>query len=287
MKTLNEICKSDVEYVKVIQEMSVVKNAVELLGGRRRKEMRTSAKDEGEGGEGEERKGKKEEREGIVWCELRVKEKIGLLELLSGLVKRGVELGDEEELKEVGMKLEEEGNEHVEGEGDEEEEDKECKDEKGKYTDKDEEKREWEELSERAHHFVWVMEKMKARRDGKKSQTIRMVKRLEEKEGKLEEANGRLEAENAALKAELGKSGKEGGEGKGGEKKTEIYRVNKTSEIKLLGEMRVLFGDWSMMRMENNSIVHNYKPEYASAYLGDKLDRSVHRMFESLMILSC
>ena len=46
--------------------------------------------------------------------ELRVQEKIGLMDLLSGIVKRRVELEDEEELKEVLMELEEEGNRHVE-----------------------------------------------------------------------------------------------------------------------------------------------------------------------------
>ena len=274
MKTLNEICQKDSRYVKVIQELSVVKNAVELLGGRRRDEQCGINGDKEDEDDGQESKGRKEETGRMVWSELRVKEKIGLLELLSGLVKRGVEMEDEEELKEVGMKLEEEGNKHLEdGKGEEE-----------KKKEGEEEKREWEELSEKAHTFVWMMEKIKARREGKKSQTLRMMKKMEEKEGKLEADNGRLEEEVNALKAEIGRL-KKYEEGESITKGT--FRVNTVSEVKVLSQMRMLFGDYSVLKAENNSIVHNYTPSYSSGFLGDKLNNSVHRMFESFVILFC
>ena len=262
MKTLNKICKKDGKYVKVIQELTVVKNAIQLLGGRRKTEGGGVGNEEAEEEE-EKEKEKNEGRGGLIFCELRVQEKIGLLELLSGLVKRGVEMEEEEELKEVGMELEEEGNKHVE------EEDGELG---------EEENREWEELSEKARNLVWIIEKKKARLEGKKSETLRMLKKmkkkgveLEEANERLEEANGRLEEENAALKAELGRSGKKSGrgEGEGEEKKAEKYGVNRVSEIKLLGEMRVLFGDWSILRRENNSIIHNHEQTYASSFVGE------------------
>ena len=302
------ICKKDGKYVEVIEGLSVVENAVELLGGRRlitkrRRRMRNAEKgrgkrreEEGEGGiegEGEERKageegeeeeeeekeekekGKKEERGSIVLRELRVREKIGLLELLSRLVKSGVCMRDEEDVKEVGMELEEEGNKHVEGEGGEGEE----------------EIGEWEELSEKARNFVWTLKMMKARREGKKSQTLRMIDSLEKKDIKLEEANEKLEAaekEISALKAELERSGTrktdKGGEEKGEEKKTEIYGVNKVSEKQLLSEMQVVLGDWSILRKENNSIIHNSTSGYTSAFVSEKLNRSVHRMYEYLFL---
>ena len=129
MKTLNEICKKDGKFVTVIKELSVVKNAIDLLGGRRmierRGERNENVEDEMEEGgkeEEEEKEGKGEEEseeekgKKLIMGELRVKEKIGLLELLSRLVKRGVEMEDEEMLNEVGMMLEEEGNSHFEGE---------------------------------------------------------------------------------------------------------------------------------------------------------------------------
>ena len=54
----------------------------------------------------------------------------------------------------------------------------------------------------------------------------------------------------------------------------------KMSENRLLSEMRVLFGDWSILRMENNSILHDYRQFYTSAFVGEKLNKSlVHRMF--------
>ena len=271
MNTLNEICKKDTKYVKAIEELSVVKNAVELLGGRRKKEggengngSRRDKEKQEQGAECERNEGKEE---GMILTELRVKEKIGLLALLSGLVKRGVQMEDEEGLKEVGMTLEEEGNKHVEedidGEG-------------------EEEKREWEELSERACMFVRLLEKMKARREGKKSETLRMLKRMSETEGKLEAANAvneKLSEEIIALKAELGRLKID--------QKEERYQVNKVSEIKLLAGMRSLFGDWSILKVENNSIIHSSEPVFTSVFMGEKLNNSVHRMFESFVILSC
>ena len=258
---MNQICKKDFGYVKLITELGVVKNAVELLAG----SQRNARSEDGREEDGEE---SKEERGWMV--ELRVKEKIALLELLSGLVKGGMEMGYEEELKEIGMELEEEGNEHVE------EEEKEGE-------DGEEEKREWEELSEKAHQLVWVIKKMKARREGKKSETLRMIKQMQERDAMLEE-------ENAALKAQLERSVRiEGGEGEeemeGEEKKDGIYRVNNVSEIKLLSEMQVVFGDCSVMSIQNNSICHTSKPDTVAGFIGEQLSDSVHRMFESFSII--
>ena len=114
---MKEICKKDGRYKEVIKHSSVVKNAVILLGGTRREKGGLWRKDE-RNGEEEDSTGKGEEkgRQEMEWMELTVAEKVTLIELLSELVKGGVEIGEEEEMKEVLMELEEEGNRHVEEE---------------------------------------------------------------------------------------------------------------------------------------------------------------------------
>ena len=89
METLKDIWKKDGRYKEVVKDSYLVKNAVILLGGRRK---------EGEGKEGEEFE---EEKGGMeVECvEMNVGEKISLIELLSELVKGGMEIGEEEEMK--------------------------------------------------------------------------------------------------------------------------------------------------------------------------------------------
>ena len=52
METLKDICKKDGRYKEVVKECYVVKNAVSLLGGRRKREGEREAKEEGEEGEG-------------------------------------------------------------------------------------------------------------------------------------------------------------------------------------------------------------------------------------------
>ena len=172
METIRLICKKDGRYKEMIKDSYLVKNAVTLLGGRREEKGEREEKEEGEKeGEGEEGEGRKEEEEKggmeMVECiEMRVREKILLIELLSELVKEGMEIGEEEEMKEMLMELEEEGNKHVEegvegeGEGG------------GEGEEKEEEKREWEELSEKARNLVWAIESWKARRERKKSGTL-------------------------------------------------------------------------------------------------------------------
>ena len=121
--------------------------------------------------------------------EMRVREKISLIELLNELVKGGVEIGEEEEMKEVLMDLEEEGNKHVE---------------EGIEGQGEEEKREWEELSEKAHQLAWMMKKMKNRREGKKSGTLKMMeKKEEEMEKKVEEERRGREEEKKAFEERI------------------------------------------------------------------------------------
>ena len=180
MVTLKEICKKDRRYKDVIKESSLVKNAIILLGGRRR---------ENGGKEGDEKEKEEEigdaRREGgkkIEPGQTRIGEKISLIELLSELVKGGVEMPEEEDLKEVLMELEEEGNTHVEEEMEEGEEER----GEGK-EEKEEEKREWEELSVKARTLVFMMEKLKRRREGKRSESLKMMKKEREEERRMKE----------------------------------------------------------------------------------------------------
>ena len=187
METLREICKKDVRSRNLIKESSIVKNAVILLGGSR------EVKEREEGG--------KRGRE-MEWKEMTVGAKISLIKLLSELVKGGMEMEDEQELKDVLMKLEEEGNKHVEDEiaCDGKEDGGERKE-----LEKEEEKEEWDELSERARNLVWTMDKMKARREGKRSATLIMMRKTEEElekrreEERKEVQKKREESEKKAL----------------------------------------------------------------------------------------
>ena len=117
---LQEICQKDGRYKEVIRESPLVKNAVILLGGRNSDSSKTDGRD---GGEERGDTDRREEKGGneMEWGEMRVGEKIALIELLNELVQGGMELREEEEdLTEVWMELEEEGNQHVEAEIDEE-----------------------------------------------------------------------------------------------------------------------------------------------------------------------
>ena len=157
--------------------------------------------------------------------EMRVREKITLIELLSELVKGGVEIeAEEEEIKEGLMELEEEGNKHVEeeieGEG-------------------EEEKREWEELSERACIVVRIMEKMKNRREGKKSETLKkMRKEKEEMERKEAEMEKKVEEEKKRGIEERRMKGEER------KQKSEILRKNRELEERI----EVMKKEMEMMR---------------------------------------
>ena len=100
------------------------------------------------------------------------------------------------------MELEEEGNKHVEEEIE------------GEGEEKEEEKREWEELSEKACMLVLMMEKMKNRREGKKNETLKMIregreeerkKREEAERGREEERRGREEEKKKREEAERGR----------------------------------------------------------------------------------
>ena len=163
-----------------------MKNAVKLLGGKRKEEAEGEKEGREEDGGGE-RGGRGE----MLCSELTVRGKTRLLELLVTLVKGGVEVSDEEELMEVVMRLEEEANESVEeGEGEGE----------GEGEEKGREKREWEELSERAHEFVWVIETMKRcrgrREENRKAELEWTEKRKEEC---IEKENDRMKKENVEI----------------------------------------------------------------------------------------
>ena len=191
MDALKQICKKDGRYKEVIKESSLVKNAVILLGGKSRENGGEKEGKEGEEGE--------EEKVGELECmAMNVREKISLIELLSELVKGGMEMGEEEEMKEVLMELEEEGNKHVEEERE------------GEGEEKEEEKREWEELSEKARNLLWVIEKMKNRREGKKNVTWKMIrKEKEEMEKKVEEEKKKREQEKKELEERICRMEKE------------------------------------------------------------------------------
>ena len=198
MKALKEICRSNGEYVEMIKDASFVKNAVSLL---RKRQIEEEIEDE-EGGKKEERGKKESKGMEIEGREMDVGEKASLIELLTELVRRGVKMREEEELKEVLMDLEEEGNRHIEEEIDREEGKEEKggkkekdKEEEGKEEEVEEERREWEELSESACLLVRMMEKMKRGREGKGSMSLKMKrqKEVELEEKAKEERRGREE----------------------------------------------------------------------------------------------
>ena len=84
-----------------------------MLGRRSQKQEREGK----EGAEGEAGDGRKEEEKGRMegeCVEMRRGEKISLIQLLHELVNEGMEIVEEEEMKEVLLELEEEGNKHVE-----------------------------------------------------------------------------------------------------------------------------------------------------------------------------
>ena len=258
MEALKEICKKDGRYKEVIKESYIVKNAVILLGGRSR----------GNGG------GKEME-----WKEMGVGEKIQLIELLGALVKGGVEMKEEEELKEVLMELEEEGNKHAEeGEGIEEREaegtaEGEGAGEGGGRGSKEAEKEEWEELSVRAHEIIWRMEGVKNRREGKKRETLKMMKKREEEmEKRINEAERGREEEKIMKEEE--KRNREEAEERIERMEKEMERMKKEGGISApphpynlpspptlitsLDETSVVFSQKDGMRIEGNTITNAF-----------------------------
>ena len=272
METLSSICKKDGGYKEVVKECYVVKNAVSLLGGRRRKEGEKLRKEK-EGEEGEEGEGRREEEKGgmemVERMEMGVREKISLIELLNELVKGGMEMGEEEEMKEVLMELEEEGNKHVEAEI-----------EGGGGEEKEEEKREWEELSERACMLVLVMEKMQNRREGKRSATFRMIRKekeemkekmeeerrgREEEKKKVEEEKKKREEEKRAFEERISRMEREMEEMKKKEGGGRTSAPSNTPDITpiahrvitSLDNLSVKFSDYDKIRREGNTIIHD------------------------------
>ena len=304
MSALCSICKKDDEYKEMIKESYYVKNAVVLLGGRRERE-KTEGLSETERKEGEAGVGRKEEEKGgmeIDCIEMKVREKILLIELLSELVKGGMEIAEEEELKELLMELEEEGNSHLEvgmeREEEEEEEEEEADplskilpisqeeeteqveetktiEEGEEEEEKEGEKREWEELSEKAHQLAWMMERMKKRREGKKSETLkRMKKEKEDMKQKMEEVEETIER----MKVEMEKMKNEGTlhtpppthtpSTSPPPFNTPPITSIVSSVITSLDEVSVLFPQSSDIKREGNTIVHHAYDSYRHCFIG-------------------
>ena len=238
MKTLSEICKKDGRFVEEIKEAEAVKTAIIILRGRRKTDRKEGGAGEGEG-----------ERE------VRVKEKTRLIELLSELVKRGMEIGEEEEMKEVLMELEEEGNKHAEEKREGEEEEKE------------EEKREWEELSERARNLVWLLEKMKNRREGKKSLSLREMKEALATKTRTEEMIKEVKEHEEEMKKEIDRLRDLVKE----REKEESIQTDESGAINVitsLDAVSLTFPKTDYIKREGNKIIHSGAQDYRHCFIG-------------------
>ena len=258
---LCEICQIDRGYLSVIRESSVVKNVVKLL-----RRTGTSALEN----DREKREEREEEKaEKMVDREITVIEKIGLLELLLVLVKGDVEISDEEELIEVVLELEEEGNKHAE------EEEEEGKGEGEGEGGKEEEKREWEDLSERAHELVWVMERLKKRREekeGKRKERIEWTEMKNEEEideentemkkecVEMERENCMLDGENRKVKEEVA-----------GMKEENKHMKTFCPLITSLDNTSVTFPEQTGMKREGNLIIHTGNTAILNCFIGGVL----------------
>ena len=119
--------------------------------------------------------------------EMRVREKISLIELLNALVKGGVGIEEEEEIREVLTELEE--DKHVE------------EDREGEGEEIEEEKRECEALSERVHNLACVIEKMKNReRKRLREEELKRKKVVEERRRHLVPSHYWMERLRASLR---------------------------------------------------------------------------------------
>ena len=166
--------------------------------------------------------------------------------------------------------MEEEGNKHVE--------------EEIEVEEKEEEKREWEELSEKAQHLVWVIEKMKNRREGKKNVTWKMIqKEKEEMEKRVVEAErGREEEkkkrEEAELKMERIKIELEEMKKKEGVLHTQTpsntppITPNAFSVITSLDGTSVIFPEKDGIKREGNTIIpHGSKWAVRNCFIGGEM----------------
>ena len=153
-------------------------------------------------------------------------------------------------------------------------------------------------MSEKARNLVWAIESWKSRRERKKSGTLTMMKKeKEEMEKEKEEMEKKTEEERRGReeekkRAEEEERKKEGNEEEKKEIEEEVKRKKEEEEgwiknggtrmylLKSLDGIGVEFGDESVMRKENNSIIHNNEKIPVSGFVGGKLDNSIHRMFE-------
>ena len=259
--------------MNVIGECSIVKSAVKLLGGKGKERMEEEEEEGREGGieemGGEEERG----RRGMIESELKIGEKIKLLELLVTLVKGRVEMEDEEGLMEVVMELEEEANEHVEKEEDEGEEEEEGGEKQ--EGEKRREKREWEELSERAHELVWVMETRKMgreRRRGKRKEGIEWMEKR--KEDEMEKENDEMKKNRIEMERE---NSRIGGENRG--MKEEMDRVKEDNShmkelcpiITSLDGTTVTIPQSDGIKREGNTIIHHGSKSYRNCFIGGEM----------------
>ena len=116
-------------------------------------------------------------------------------------------------------------------------------------------------------------------------------KKRAEEERRMKEEEKRMRAEVERLRDEE-KRKREESEGEKRKMEEEMKKLKEdverwkrnmgtiTSLNTSLDGIGVEFGDVSVMRKENNSIIHNNEKIGVSGFVGGKLDNSVHRMFE-------
>ena len=143
-----------------------------------------------------------------------------------------------------------------------------------KRADEEERKREEAEQG-REEEKNRAQEEKRLKEEAERREAEEKRKREESEKGRAEERRKREEREAEKRKMEE--------EMKAKKEEDEQWIKNggtRMNLMKSLDEMLVEFGDESVMRKENNSIIHNNEPRWVSGFIGRKLDNSVHRMFE-------
>ena len=149
----------------------------------------------------------------------------------------------------------------------------------------EEEKREWEELSERACMLIRMMEKMKNRREGKKSMSLREMKEALEEKKKTEEMMKEVKEHEEEMKKEIYRlkalvkeeGEKELEEGKQTDRKKDEDE-NVISVVTSLDALSVTFPQTDYIKREGNKIIHFGNAEYRHCFIGGGL-RTVCSLF--------